>query len=209
MRGDAQTPERRYWPNFLRGEPREIHARLLENDPLRLRERCAVRLRARWILIEPDRAFARSAACAALCAAQDQPPPDLEKWAIACIDKAFEQILASDRAAELAGDPPDEEQRTFPLLTDCLMVAPERVRSVALAFQALEDPVRRAFFELLVEGREVLQVLQEGPWVDADQLHDHTHASLRVFGHNPPPRTRSLVSIYPKSAKAPGPDNPS
>ena len=160
MRGDAQTPERRYWPNFLRGEPREIHARLLESDPLRLRERCAVRLRARWILIEPDRAFARSAARAALCAAQEEPPADLVKWAIACIDQAFEQILASDRAAELAGDPLDEEQRRFPLLTDCLLVPPERVRSIAVAFHALEVPIRRAFFELMVEGREVLEVLE-------------------------------------------------
>jgi hypothetical protein len=205
MRGDAHIPERRYWPNFLRGEPREIHARLLENDPLRLRERSAVRLRARWVLIEPDRAFARSAACAALGAAQEEPPAELAAWADACIDRAFEQILERDRASELAGDPPDEEQRTFPLLTDCLLVAPERVRPVTIAFHALEDSTRRAFFELMVEGRQVLEVLQEGPWIDADQLHDQTQASLRVFGYNPPARTRSLVTVYPKSAQGPSP----
>jgi hypothetical protein len=205
MRGDAHIPERRYWPNFLRGEPREIYSRMLENDPLRLRERSAVRLRERWFLIEPDRAFTRSAARVALSAAQEEAPAELESWAVARIDQALDQILEADRASELAEDPPDEEQRTFPLLTDCLLVAPERVRSVTIAFHALEDLARRAFFELMVEGREVLDVLERGPW-DADQLHDHALASLRVFGYDPPARTRSLVGVYFKSAKGAAPD---
>lgn len=205
MRGEAHVPERRYWPNFLRGEPGEIYARMLENDPLRLREKCAVRLRERWFLIEPDRAFLRSAACASLSAAQDDPPADLESWTRARIDQAVEQILEADRAAEFAGDAPDDEQRVFPLLTDCLLVAPDRVRAVVHAFHALDDLTRRAFFELMVEGREVLDVLEGGPW-DADQLHDHAVASLRIFGYDPPARTRSLVGVYLKSTEGAAPD---
>lgn len=200
MRGDAHVPERRYWPNFLRGEPQEIHARLLENDPLRLRERCAVRLRERWLLIEPDRAFARAAATVALGVGLDDPPADLERWTLERIDKALDLLLEADRQAELVGDPPDQEQSTFPLLTDSLLVEPARVRAVALAFHALDPLSRRAFFELLIEGREVPDVLESGPW-DADQLHDHVTSALRALGFDLPARTRSFTDVYRKAGQ--------
>jgi len=203
MRGDARVPERRYWPNFLRGEPQEIHARMLENDPLRLRERCAVRLRERWLLIEPDRAFLRAAARVALSVALEDPPADLELWALERIDQALEQILEADRQAELAGDPLDEEQRMFPLLTDGLLVDRERVRAVGLAFHALDELARRAFFELMIEGREVQEVLDSGPW-DANQLHDRLTSALRVLGFVLPVRTRNFTDVYRKAGqKAP------
>jgi len=200
MRGDAHVPERRYWPNFLRGEPREIHARMLENDPLRLRERCAVRLRERWLLVEPDRAFARAAARVALSVALEDPPANLERWTLERIDQALDQILEADRQAELVGDPPDEEQRTFPLLTDSLLVDPARVRAVALSFHALDELARRAFFELLIEGHEVPAVLESGPW-DADQLHDHVTSALRALGFELPARTRSFIDVYRKAGQ--------
>jgi len=200
MGGNERIPDRRYWPNFLRGEPREIHARMLDSDPLRLRERCAVRLRQLWLLIEPDRAFARAAASVALAAQLDDPPADLESWVQARIDQALQQILEADRLAELAGDPLDAEQRNFPLLTSSLLVDPDKVRAIGFAFHALDDLSRRAFFELMIEGREVLEVLDAGPW-DADQLHDHLSAALRALSFNPPVRKRSLVEVYRKEGQ--------
>jgi len=199
----AAVPPRSHWPSFLRGGERgAIFARLSESDPLRLGERSARRLRERWLLIDPDRAHARAVALCADGAASEEPPRDLAAWTLEKIDLALEQLLRTDEENERNAEPPGAEELSFPLLTNSLMITPEQVRRVAVAFNALEPLSRRAFFELLVEGRDVLEVLEQGPW-DADGLHDHVTRCLGSLGYPVPPRQASLNTRFPKPRKEP------
>src|SRR5262245_58966308 len=89
------------WPSFLRGESAsQLFERMLESDPLRIRERAARRLREVWFLLEPERLFRRAAAVCADAARCEAPPTDLTSWSAEKIDLAIQQLLREDRAAE-------------------------------------------------------------------------------------------------------------
>jgi hypothetical protein len=55
------------------------------------------------------------------------------------------------------------------------------VRSTTVRFNALDDLARRAFFELCIEGREVPEVVESGPW-DEGTLYEAIQAALAPFG---------------------------
>ena len=94
------------WPSFLRGENASaISERLGQGDPLRLRERSALRLREQWVLLEPDRVFYRALGVCADAALLDEPPVDLEAWVALKIDLAIEQLVLGDRVGERAQPP--------------------------------------------------------------------------------------------------------
>jgi hypothetical protein len=180
----AEEPDRRTaaWPSFLRGStPEEVFAHLSQGDPLRLQERTARRLREVWVLLEPDRVYRYALAVCATAAPAEEPAADLEAWALAKIDRAIDQLVRSDIEAERTRpDMLTDEEQNFPLLTDSLYVDPGRVRAVAVAFNRLEPLPRRAFFELLVEGRDVVACIEGGPW-DMDGLYLAIHTALAVF----------------------------
>jgi hypothetical protein len=181
----AATGARAYWPSFLRGTANEILSRMLESDPLRLRERSARRLRERWLLVEPDRAHVCSVALVAKGAAAEDAPEDLDAWAVARVDAAIDQLVEADIQAEEEQAPLEEHERVFPLLTDALMLDPGRVRECAVAFNVLDPLPRRAFFELMIEGRQVPDMLETGPW-DEDLLYRDIHLALAAFSYDLP-----------------------
>jgi hypothetical protein len=171
------------WPSFLRGtDAAEIHARLCSGDPLKLCEGAARRLRETWYLLDPERVYKHALATAAEAAAVEPAPVDLEAWKQAKIDATIERLIRADREAE-ASTPErvGDEDMNFPLLTTCLLIEPELVRQRSVAFNALEALPRRAFFELLIEGREVGECIERGPW-DADGLYAAVHAGLDAIG---------------------------
>jgi len=166
----STIPTKVAWPSFMRGDAREVLARLSDSDPLRLCEASARRLREIWILLDPDRVFHRALAVCAEAAPCEPAPPDLAAWARAKVDTAIEQLVRRDREAEQAHpDQLEEEEMNFPLLTESLMLEPELVRRTSVAFNLLDPLPRRCFFELLIEGREVPEVIEAGPW-DEDGL---------------------------------------
>jgi len=171
------------WPSFLRGEnASRISERLSQGDPLRLRERTALRLRERWILLEPDRVLYRALGVCADAALLDDPPPDLEAWVGLKVDLAIEQLVLGDRDAERAQpDLSSDEEREFPLLTECLMLDPELVRAATVAFNRLDALPRRAFFELMILGRTHEEVIEAGPW-DEDGLYAAIQTALATLG---------------------------
>ncbi len=173
----------RAWPSFMRAEcASHLVERMKDTDPLRLREGAARRLRQLWFLVEPDRAFCRAVAVCAESAMREPPPEDLAAWALSKIDLAIEQLVRSDRVAERAHpELLDEEENAFPLLTECLMLDPKLVRAMTVEFNALDALPRRAFYELLIEGREVADVIESGPW-DEDGLHAAIQTALAPFG---------------------------
>jgi hypothetical protein len=171
-----------HWPSFLRGEDASaILAHLSEGDPLRLQEASARRLREVWYLLEPERVYLRALAVCAKAASKEDPPPDLDAWKRTKIDLAIEQLVRADYEAERAH--PEivaEEEKVFPLLTDSLMLDPELVRFASVAFNALDPLPRRAFFELLIEGREVAEMVEAGPW-DEEGLYEAIQTALTPF----------------------------
>ena len=107
---------------------------------------------------------------------------DLARWARGKIDLAIEQLVCRDREAER--DHPErlsDEELDFPLLTECLMLEPELVRSTSVAFNALDPLPRRAFFELMIEGREVPECIESGSW-DEDGLYQAIQTAMTAFG---------------------------
>lgn len=178
----STTRTGRTWPSFLRGrDAGEVLAHLSEGDPLHLRERAARRLRELWILIDPDRTFHRTLALCAQGAVLEDPAEDPMAWAAGKLDRAILDLVRLDREAE--NDRPEilnEEERDFPLLTQSLLLEPGLVRSVSVAFNALDPLPRRAFFELLIEGRPVGECLENGPW-DEDGLYDAIQTALAAM----------------------------
>jgi hypothetical protein len=176
------------WPSFLRGEDAsEILARVSEGDPLRLEEATARRLREAWYLLEPERVFHRALAVCAKAASKEDPPHDLRAWTSAKIDVAIEQLVRADHEAEQAHPTLlSEAEKVFPLLTDSLMLDPELVRFASVAFNALDPLPRRAFFELMIQGREVGEVIEAGPW-DEDGLYAAIQTALATLGLDVPP----------------------
>lgn len=181
--GTSSEGPRRHWPAFLRGDdPEEIYARLLgDGDPLRLQERVAKRLREVWFLLEQDRLVTRTAVLCAKAALAEPAPDDLEAWTIARIDQAIEQLVRRDEEAERC-DPQhvEESEKHFPLLTHALLRDPARVREHCVRFNALEPLARRAFFELMIEGREVVEVIEGGPW-NRESLHAYVLQALATL----------------------------
>ena len=170
------------WPSFLRGENASaISERLGQGDPLRLRERSALRLREQWVLLEPDRVFYRALGVCADAALLDEPPVDLEAWVALKIDLAIEQLVLGDRVGERAQpDLPSDEECEFPLLTECLMLDPKLVRPATVAFNRLDALPRRAFFELMILGRFPREVIKAGPW-DEDDLYAAIQTALATL----------------------------
>jgi len=181
--GPSPKVERAAWPSFLRGKSsEEILPRLSEGDPLHLREGSARRLREIWFLLDPDRVYLRALAVCADAVPCEEPPADLSAWTQGKIDLAIQQLVSKDLDAELAH--PElltDEEKNFPLLTDCLMLEPDLVRAASVAFNSLEPLPRRAFFELLVVGRELEEVIEAGPW-DRDGLYEAVQTALATLG---------------------------
>jgi len=190
------------WPSFLRGQSaEEIHAHLNSGDPLRLSERAARRLREAWLLIEPDRAYLRAVGVCAEAAAIEAAPADLEEWALAKLDLAIAQLVREDRENDSV-HPEAGDEEDFPLLTECLMIEPALARRYSVAFNRLEVLPRRAFFELLIEGRELSECIEGGPW-NEEGLHDALQAALSVFGLDalPEPSTEDSPAEEGRGAK--------
>ena len=140
-----------------------------------------------WFLLEPERVFLRALAVCAKAASKEEPPQDLDAWKLAKIDLAIEQLVRRDHEAEEAHpELVEEEEKVFPLLTDSLMLDPELVRFASVTFNALGSLPRRAFFELMIEGKEVAEVVEAGPW-DEQGLYDAIQTALATVGLDVPP----------------------
>jgi hypothetical protein len=197
--GASSDAPRRYWPAFLRGDDaREVYSRLVgDGDPLRLQERVAKRMREVWFLVEHDRLVGRTAVLCAKGAVAEPAPEDLEAWTVLKIDKAIEQLVRRDEEAE-AREPAlvEEEEKVFPLLTQALLREPQRVREHSVRFNGLDPLARRAFYELMVEGRDVLEVIEGGPW-NRETLRGYVLQALGALGFQLPPEKPRKESSQP------------
>ena len=131
---------------LLAGTPRQVLARILPGDPLDLRSRCAERLRARAQFVDVDRVLVRSQARIARAAASRRMHIGLEPWLDARIEEAIDDVR------DEAGLRSPEPGSVFQLLAQPLGLSAREMARACKRFNALEIEVRRAFFELVVEG---------------------------------------------------------
>jgi hypothetical protein len=155
-RGATETAAPVDWRRWLAGgSPREVLARIVRDDPLRLRERVAAHLRAEAWLLDADRVHLRCLARVARAAPGYRGRPALAEWLDAHVARASAELVQRDGdGGDLdAGDV--DALRAFEVLARPLALDPRALARACAAFNRLPTLERRAFFALVLEGREL------------------------------------------------------
>jgi DNA-directed RNA polymerase specialized sigma24 family protein len=153
----AQSPARAghaHWRQILSGaSPREVLARLMAGDPLRIRGLVARKLSERAYLCDADRVFMRSIARVSRFAVRYRGQPEIDEWLSGAVDEALLDLLRDDLEAERAGGAANpDDLAAFVDLARPLGLEPLAMRKVCNAFNHLPEPERRAFHALLIDG---------------------------------------------------------
>ena len=145
------------WRRVLVGaSPREVLARLMSGDPLRLAAVVEERLRARAYLFDADRVLLRTAARCARLALRYRGDPPLERWLAERADEALLDLLRADAESDMRGELPGPERlAAFEALARPLGLDPARMHRACLAHNQLSEAQRRAFREVVIEGRSL------------------------------------------------------
>ena len=136
------------WRLLLCGaSPREVLARIVRDDPLRLRARIGARLLERCLLLDADRALLRAFARIARAACRYQGRPDLGPWLDGHVDLALDDCRKADARAT---SEPRGATGAFLELSRPLRLDPARLGAACALFNELDDEARRVFFRLLL-----------------------------------------------------------
>lgn len=163
-RGVADTSmdgESTRWRLLLCGaSPREVLARIVRDDPLRLRARIGARLLERCLLLDADRALLRAFARIARAACRYQGRPDLGPWLDGHVDLALDDCRKADARAtsEARG-----ATGAFLELSRPLRLDPTRLGAACALFNELDDEARRVFFRLLLRRPASAEAVREAP----------------------------------------------
>lgn len=136
--------------------PREILARVLDGDPLRLRSRCEERVRAQAILLDVHRLHLRTAAHVARSALSYRGTPPIDVWIAEKVRRSVSELL--EEAAERAHAGDVVAGATDPVqarLADLLGIEPLVLQRGLVAFNRAPYGVRSAFQALVVEGQSL------------------------------------------------------
>jgi hypothetical protein len=165
LSGDASTSAKSsLWRRWLSGgTPREILARIVHDDPLHVRERVALALRARRLLLDADRVQLRALAHVARAAVSYRGRPELVDWIDVQVTRAIDDLLAADEHADQVASSSDADfSAGFAALARPLGLEPAQMRRACSAFNRLPEPERRAFFELVIDGRSLDELARNG-----------------------------------------------
>ena len=144
----SATTEGVRWRLLLCGAtPREVLARIVRDDPLRLRARIGARLLERCLLLDADRVLLRALARIARAAGRYQGRPDLGKWLDGHIDQALEDCRVSNTEAAGRLQPAGG---AFHELARPLRLDAARLAVACARFNERDDEARRAFFQLVL-----------------------------------------------------------
>jgi hypothetical protein len=181
--GRARTGRTADWRRVLAGaSPREVLARLMGGDPLGIAHVVEQRLRVRAYLLDADRVFLRTAARCARLAVRYRGDPPLERWLAERADEAIGDLLRSDGEAELRGEVPGPERLgVFEVLARPLGLDPVRLHGACLAHNQLPEAQRRAFREVVLEGRALDALAAGGARSAAEVARAARAALLRVL----------------------------
>jgi hypothetical protein len=160
------------WQTLLSGSPREVLSRLVQDDPLGLRGRIAERLRADALLLDGDRAHLRALARISRCSGSYRGRPELSEWVDGAVRESVEELVRErheharrlprarddrerERRTEPASAPETRDGDAFEALAGPLGLEPSSMRVACSAFNVLPFADRSAFFDLVLEARDL------------------------------------------------------
>lgn len=154
------------WRQWLAGgSSREVLARIVQDDPLEVREHVARALRDGAYLMDGQRVALRSFALIARHALRYRGRPELAEWLQALAREAIAAILRDDCEAErkpiVPGHEPGREHgEAFSALAKPLGLEPDAMGRACLAFNRLPQADRTAFFALVIAGRALEELVR-------------------------------------------------
>jgi DNA-directed RNA polymerase specialized sigma24 family protein len=161
--GPAREGEVRWRQLLAGGTPREILCRIVQGDPLGMRERVARRLHAEAYLLDADRVQLRALARCARFANRYPGRPELATWLDEIVDQAIEDLVREDVEGELEREKAAAlPSAAFSALARPLGLEPEAMRRACAAFNQLPALDRTAFFALVLHGRSLDELARDG-----------------------------------------------
>lgn len=153
--GLASSPSSDWRAWLAGGTPREVLARIVQGDPLEVRERVARKLREDALLFDADRVQLRTLARCARAAPSYRGRPELDKWLDALVDEALRDLLREDDERAAPGATAPEPEGALVELSRPLGLDARSLAVACRAFNRLPVDERRAFFRLVLEGRSL------------------------------------------------------
>ena len=138
-------------------------------------ERCTAELRARALLIDPERLLETCVTIFESTVPSDELDPP-QAWTDRCIDLAIQFSLRSD--AQRASGAIENQEDDYEFLAEIFFIPPGREVHSACAFHQLPLWTRRATFELLLHGKSIRQCLDENIAEDRDSLVERARQGL-------------------------------
>lgn len=154
---ESQSAEESVWRGILdAGSPREVLAKLVASDPLRLGPRCQERTISQALLLDSRRLYLRASAHVARHASKYQGAPGIDIWLAEHIRRALKELIAEDLEASRARDLGDEpEDPWIRGVAELLGVEPALVTRGCASFNQASYDVRSAFFGILVDSKPI------------------------------------------------------
>ena len=135
---------------LLTGSAREVLARLLVDDPLRLGERASALLAARALLLDAERLRLSALVLCALRAREWRGRPALGRWLEERLEEALADALAEDE--EPARERADGRNGSWAELGTSVGLDGRELHAGCARFNRLPREQREAFFALVLEG---------------------------------------------------------
>jgi hypothetical protein len=167
----------------LKGAPtRELLARLLDGDPLRLGTRSATRRDELAYLVSSDRLYFRTAARIAYHATVYGVDDPNDEWIGEAIDRCIEELLREDQYAARQGDPVEpEDVYAYQAVMELLDVSAESSRTVCVAFNSLPAWRRETFFDYSRARSALAEVARETSVTEEQVREDLARTLLRML----------------------------
>ncbi len=169
------------WRRLLCGTPREVLARLVQDDPLGVREKVGARLRDDALLLDADRVHLRALARIARFGNRYRGRPELQPWVESAVAEAAEELLREEHeAARARPSPGSDRPSVFSSLAPPLGLEPSAMRAACAAFNALPCAERSAFVDLVLRGRS-LDELAHASGASASEVARRARRALDVL----------------------------
>ena len=180
----VESKEKRAFVESLLGkEPEEVLPRIQNGDRLGIQTIVMRRLREQALILDPERAFARSLVEVAYRASSLTKDTLDADWLQSAVDAALERLVEIDAEAErdANGEVPRDAQ-PYQFVVQAFGTPPSMCRTATVEFNGLPHRTRFAFFVLLVDNHEVDDVLALGLW-EPEELRLDIWTVFRALGH--------------------------
>lgn len=173
----ARAPK---WSRLLAGSsPREILSRLVQGDPLGVRQKLARVLDEQALLLDADRAQLRALARCAREAMRYNGKPEIETWLEERVREALAEIVREDAEAVRA-NAPIEPSSAFDALARPLELDPVEMRRACAAFNRLPLQDRRAFFDWVLRSGSLDRLARDAQ-TNASEIARRARRALEVL----------------------------